>query len=70
VNLVRALVVGAAALLLAGGYLAGLAAFFSGTTSQHATAFGSPAIRALSLAVLVACVALACLRQRPEEGEE
>jgi hypothetical protein len=70
VNLVRALVVGAAALLLAGGYLAGLGSFFSGTTSQHAEAFGSPAVRALSLAVLVACVALACLKQGPEEGKE
>ena len=69
-NLVRALVVSAAALLLAGGYLASLGAFFSGTTSQHATAFGSPAIRALSLAVLIACAVFACLKQGPEEGRK
>ena len=69
-NLIRALVVGAAALLLAGGYFASVAAFFSGTTAQHATAFGSPAVRALSLAVLAACIVLACFVQEQEEGRK
>jgi hypothetical protein len=68
VNLFRATVFGSAALLLGGGYLASQWAFLNGTTEQYAKAIDTPQVAVMALALLLACVVLACLRQ--EEGAE
>ena len=66
-NLLRATVFASAALLLGGGYFASQRAFYSGTTEPYSRAVDTAPVALLSLAILVACVVLAALRQEASE---
>ena len=73
-NLVRVAVFAAAALLLAGGYLASQAAFLAsldpgarGATADYAKAIDSPAIKLIALVIFLACIVFAALPQK--EGQ-
>lgn len=73
-NLLRVSVFAASALLLAGGYLASQVAFFAGldpqnaqATADYAKAIDTPAVSAVALGILVACVVFASVRQEVAE---
>jgi hypothetical protein len=75
VNLVRVAVFAAAALLLAGGYLASQAAFLASldpqarsATADYAKAIDSPAVKLIALAIFLACVVFTALPQKEEQA--
>ncbi len=77
-RLIRVIVVAAAALLLAGGYVSSQLAFVASNTpgtltldaaKDYAARMDVPAIRIIALLILVACVVLVMV-QDPAEGAD
>ncbi len=75
-NLLRVIVIAAAALLLAGGYLSSQVAFVASVnpltrnaTNEYAANMDSPVIRIVALLILLASVVLAIV-QKPAEGAD
>lgn len=67
-NLARATVFVAAALVLAGGYFASLSAFFSGETKRYTESVDASPLPLLALVLVLTCVVLAALPQRGDES--
>lgn len=66
-KLVRMVVFGAAAFLLAGGYFASQAAFLNSSAAEYSKSVDSQPVRLLALLLLLACVVFAALPQRRED---
>jgi hypothetical protein len=64
-SLLRTLLLGVALLLLGGGYLASLNAYFQGNALQYTQALDQSSVPYLSLGLLIAVVALAFTRPEP-----
>ncbi|MCH8978727.1 MAG: hypothetical protein IH945_05730 [Armatimonadetes bacterium] len=77
-RLIRAIVVAASAMLLAGGYVSSQMAFVASNTrgtltpdaaKNYAASMDVPAIRMVALLILVACIVLVIVRD-PAEGAD
>ena len=68
-RLIRAIVIVAATLLLAGGYVSSQMAFVASRHQEYAAKMDSPAIRIVALLILIACIVLVIVRD-PAEGAD
>ena len=68
-SLLRTLLLGVALLLLGGGYLASLNAYFQGTAPQYTQNLDQSSVPYLSLGLLIAVIAFAFTRPEPDAGQ-
>ena len=69
-ELIRLLIVSVTGLLMVGGYLASVSAYFSGNAVNYSQNIEGSMVPWLSLGLLVAIVVLACLPHSEEEVGE